>query len=90
MNLPTLILYLFLPLLGSAAWLAFIRLMRGPSLPDRVIALDFLALMVIGGASIYAIATDHPAYLYVAVVLVLISFIGTVAFAFYLQRENLE
>ncbi len=88
MTLPSLILLAVLPGIGVAAVFAFVRLARGPSLPDRVIALDFLALMVIAGAAAFSIAVDEKAFLYVAVVLALISFIGTVAFAFYIQRER--
>ncbi len=84
------ILQVVLPLLGLAAWLAFLRLLRGPTLPDRVIALDFLALMVIAGVAAFAIAAGEESYLYVAVVLALITFIGTVAFAYFVQRERSE
>jgi len=77
-----------LPLQGLAAFLALFRLVRGPSLPDRVVALDFLALVVINIAAAYSVATGHTAFIDVAIVLALVAFLGTVAFAYYLSRRK--
>ncbi len=87
MSLTGLILYGALPLLTLAMLFAFIRLVRGPSLPDRVIALDLIATMAIGFTAVYAIARNQPALLDVAIVLALLSFLGTVAFASYLEKR---
>ncbi len=70
------------PLLTIAVILAFVRLVRGPSLPDRVVALDLISSLMIGIIAVYAIATDD-----LAIVLALISFLGTVAFANYIERR---
>lgn len=88
MNLQDLIFFFILPVLTMAMLLAFVRLVRGPSLPDRVVALDLMATIVIGIVSVYSIATGQSAYLDVAVILALIAFLGTVAFAYYIQREE--
>lgn len=81
------VLYLsVLALLSLAALPAFYRLVRGPSIPDRVVALDLMATLVIGIVAVYAVLTGQAAYLDVAVTLALIAFLGTVAFAYYLQR----
>jgi len=61
-------------------------MLRGPSLPDRVMALDLLTTLGIGVIAVYAIATDQPAFLDVAIATALISFLGTVAFAYYIER----
>ncbi|MRR06565.1 MAG: cation:proton antiporter [Deltaproteobacteria bacterium] len=82
------IFYFILPILSLAMLCSFIRLMRGPSLPDRVVALDLMATLVIGIVAVYSIATGRSAYLDVAIILALIAFLGTVAFAYYLQRGN--
>lgn len=76
-----------LPLLVVGVVLAFIRLLRGPSLPDRVIALDILSIYGIGIIVAFAIATDQPVLVDVASVLALVSFLGTVAFASYVERR---
>lgn len=88
MNLPFIIYYFILPVLSLAMLCSFIRLVRGPSLPDRVVALDLMATLVIGIVAVYSIATGRSAYLDVAIILALIAFLGTVAFAYYLQRGN--
>jgi len=77
-----------LPVLGFAVILAALRLAWGPTLPDRVVAFDLMATTGIGIAAVYAMATDEPVVLDVGIVLALVSFIGTVAFANYLQKRD--
>jgi multicomponent Na+:H+ antiporter subunit F len=88
MTLSRYILFLVLPFLGAGIVLAFVRLVRGPSLPDRVIALDLMATLIIAISAAYSVVTEQPAYLDVAIVLALITFQGTVAFAYYLNRRD--
>ena len=80
MSLVWLMQYVILPLLALAAILTFIRLSRGPTLPDRVIALDLLATFGIAMLAAYALVTKETAYLDVGLLLALVSFMGTVAF----------
>jgi multicomponent Na+:H+ antiporter subunit F len=70
-----------------AVVLAFIRLVRGPGLPDRVVALDLIFTIGIGIIAVYAISTNQPAFLDVAIIAALIAFLGTIAFAYYLERR---
>jgi multicomponent Na+:H+ antiporter subunit F len=84
----TLLLTTALTLLGIAIVLVFVRLLRGPSLPDRVVAFELLASLGIGLIAVYAIAFNQPRFLDVAFVLALVSFLGTVAFAHYLERRT--
>lgn len=88
MTLTDVALLIVLPLLIGSIVLTVIRLVRGPHLPDRVVALDFLSMIGISITAVYAIATDKPLFLDVALVLALISFLGTVALAFYIERRN--
>lgn len=74
-------------MLSAALVLAFIRLVRGPSLPDRVVALDLISALAVGIISVSAIETGQRIMLEAAIVLALISFLGTVAFARYLERR---
>lgn len=67
---------------------AFIRLLRGPYLPDRVVALDLISVMAMGFIVVYAIRFNQPNFLDVAIILALITFLGTVAFAYYLERRS--
>ena len=73
-------------MLALAMVLAFVRLVRGPSLPDRVMALDLISLLAVGMIGVFLIAVDEPAFLDVATVVALISFLGTVALARYIER----
>jgi len=79
---------LALAMVGVALFLAFVRLVRGPTLPDRVVALDLIGVLAVGMISAYAVATDQPALLDPATVLALVGFLGTVAFAGYLERRG--
>lgn len=76
-----------LPAISLAVALCFIRLVRGPSIPDRVVALDLITTLGIGITAVFAIATDTPLLLDVAMVVALISFLGTIAFAYYVERS---
>jgi len=75
--------------LSLAMLLALVRLVRGPSLADRVVALDLMASLAIGFMAIYAVGTEQPVFLDAAVVLALIAFLGTVAFARFIEEGEL-
>lgn len=77
-------------MLMLAIVLAFIRLVLGPSLPDRVVALDLITVLAVAFSALFAIAADEPAFLDVAIALALIAFLATVAFARYAERHNLR
>ncbi len=68
--------------------LTFIRLVRGPSLPDRVVALDQFATLVVGMIAVYSIESGRTEVLRSAIVLALISFLGTIAFARYAEKRG--
>ena len=66
---------------------AFARLAVGPSLPDRVVALDMMTILIVAFCALYSILTGVEAFLDVALVLALIGFLATVAFARYAERR---
>ena len=72
--------------IGLAFVLVFVRLVRGPSLPDRVIALDMVAYLAVGTIALWTLATGVSAYLDAALVLALIAFLATVAFGRYIEE----
>ena len=74
--------------LALAAVLAFIRLVRGPTLPDRVIAIDLIGVLIVCLLVVVAASTAQQALLDVAIVIALISFVGTVAYARYVERAH--
>lgn len=62
------------------------RLFRGPTLPDRVVALDLIGTLATGAIGVYAISQEEPVYILVSIVLALVLFVGTVAFAYYIEK----
>ena len=79
-----------LAILAGGLVLAFLRLARGPSLPERVVALDLMATISVAMAGVYSVGHGQTIFLDVAIVLALISFVGTVAFAEYVGRRARE
>lgn len=74
--------------LAVAAGLAFVRVLKGPTLPDRVIAIDLIGVLMVCLLVVTAGATAQQAFLDVAMVVALISFVGTVAYARYIERSR--
>lgn len=73
--------------IGVSVLLIFIRLALGPSIEDRIVALDLIATNVIGFVAVYAVATRSTTFLDAGIILALIAFLGTAAFAYYLGRR---
>jgi len=74
-----------LVMLGVA--FAFIRLVRGPSLPDRIVALDMMTVLIVSFCGLYALRSDDTAFVDVALVLALVGFLATVALARFVERR---
>lgn len=70
--------------------IGFVRLAKGPSLADRVVALDLMAVLIVAFSGVYAILVADPTFLDVVLVLALIGFLATVALARYAERRVLE
>jgi multicomponent Na+:H+ antiporter subunit F len=68
--------------------LAFVRLVKGPSLQDRVVALDMMTVSIIAFCGLAAIRYNTTAFLDVALVLALVGFLATVALARFAERNT--
>jgi len=75
-----------LVMLGVA--FAFIRLILGPSLPDRVVALDMMTVLIVAFCGLYALTSEDTAFVDVAIVMALIGFLATVALARFVERRS--
>jgi len=75
-------------LLGLAALLTLIRLVRGPTLADRILCLDTLTGLVIGTIGSYALRSGLTLYADIAISLALVSFLPTAALARYLLSRG--
>ncbi|MCC6006046.1 MAG: cation:proton antiporter [Rhodobacteraceae bacterium] len=73
-----------------AILLCFVRLVRGPSLADRVVALDMMTILIISVCALFTLVVDDPAFLDIVLVMALIGFLATVALARYAERRFLD
>ena len=82
---------LFIPLVAgllACCAMCLYRIGRGPTAPDRMVAIDILGTLVVGFVAILTAITGKTYLLSVALVWALISFVGTLALARYLGRSN--
>lgn len=75
-------------MIGVSLVLIFVRLAIGPTIEDRIVALDLLAANAIGFVGVYAIQNRTTTFLDVGIIVALLAFLGTVAFAYYLERRT--
>lgn len=80
--------YFILPMLTISVILVFIRLLKGPKVVDRVIALDLIITIGIGIITVFTIRSHQKVLLDVAIILALIAFLGTIAFSYYLEKQK--
>lgn len=73
--------------LTLALLLAIIRLVRGPTLPDRILALDLITTLAMGFIVSVAILTGFYLYLDIAIALALVGFLSTVALSRYVLKR---
>ncbi len=82
------LMYVVMPIICLSLVFIFLRFLKGPSIVDRVIALDLLITVGVGLIGLFSVIADNPVFLDVAVILALIAFLSTVAFSFYLDKRN--
>jgi multicomponent Na+:H+ antiporter subunit F len=75
-------------LIGFSLIIIFYRILAGPSTEDRIVALDLLTSNAIAFIAVYSLQTGSIKFLDVGIIFALISFLGTVAFSFYLERRT--
>lgn len=79
-----------LALVGGSVLLVLLRLVRGPDLANRVVALDILSVLAVGIAASAAVLSGDDVYLDVALILSLLAFVSTVAFARFAEQGGDE
>lgn len=77
-----------LVLLALSFLITVYRVIRGPTLPDRVVALDMLVATAMGFICVIAIKTGFTLYIDIAISLGLVGFLATVAFARFILSRN--
>ncbi|MCF3638608.1 cation:proton antiporter [Rhizobium sp. TRM95111] len=87
-------------IISAASWVALLltcaaffitiwRVITGPTLPDRIVALDMLVAIAIGFVAVEAIKTGYTLYVDIAIALGLVGFLATVAFARFLMAQGM-
>jgi len=73
-----------------AMFLCLYRVGKGPTAPDRTVAIDILGTLVVGFCAIFSIITRKDLYMNIGLSWALLSFIGTIALAKYLEGRSFD
>jgi multicomponent Na+:H+ antiporter subunit F len=85
-NLLNILLYIQIGLSGICMY----RIIRGPSIPDRMVAVDIFGILVVGVCAIISIQTERSFILDIGIAWIILSFIGTLTLAKYLMGKKLN
>jgi multicomponent Na+:H+ antiporter subunit F len=80
------LLYMQIALSGVCLY----RIIRGPSIPDRMVAIDIFGILVVGICAIISIQTERSFILDIGIAWIILSFIGTLTLAKYLSGKKLN
>jgi len=86
----TIFIQIALGILIFGSLLCLYRIARGPTAPDRTVAIDILGTLVVGFCCLMAIWTKREYYMNIAIAWALISFVGTLALAKYLEGRSYD
>ena len=80
--------FLFLLIVGC--FMCLIRVAKGPTPPDRAVAIDAIGVIMVGICGVFGIITGQDFYLNVAIAWALLSFLGTLALSKYLEGRGFD
>jgi len=78
-------IYFGLGVLLVSSYMCLYRIGRGPTAPDRTVAIDILGVILVGFCALLSLLTGRDYYMSVAIAWALLSFIGTIALAKHLE-----
>lgn len=81
--------WMFLILMGCC-FLCLLRIAKGPTAPDRTVAIDSLGTILVGFCCLLALSSGLDFYMNIAISWALMSFIGTIALAKYLEGRHYD
>lgn len=87
-NLLPIALFFIFGMLLLAFVLAFIRMLKGPDMSDRIAAMDLIASVTMAFILTYSVLVNKAIYFDIVIVISLISFISTVAVSTYLKQKK--
>ena len=85
-NFLTILLYIQIALSAVCLY----RIIRGPTIPDRMVGIDIFGILVVGICAIIAVQTEKSFILDIGIAWVILSFIGTLTLAKYLSGKKLN
>jgi multicomponent Na+:H+ antiporter subunit F len=74
----------------AATGICLYRIIRGPSIPDRMVGIDIFGILVVGICAIVAVQTEKSFILDIGIAWIILSFIGTLTLAKYLTGKKLN
>lgn len=82
----SMLMYALMGVVAISLLLAVVRLLMGPSIPDRTMALDMILIHVVGLIALYGIAVNRDVLVDAIMVTAVLGFLGTVAIARYIEE----
>ncbi len=86
MTVETYLMYVIVPIICLSLLIIVARFLKGPHVADRVVALDLLINSGVGLIGVFCLINEDPMFLDTAMILALIAFLSTIAFAYYLDK----
>jgi multicomponent Na+:H+ antiporter subunit F len=87
-NISEPVIYTAFAFLLLAMVITLLRLIKGPSMNDRIAAMDLIASIIMGIVLLYSVLMKNAVYFDLPVIISLISFVGTIAVSSYLKQKN--
>lgn len=84
------IFQVFSLVLMACCFLCLYRIFRGPTAADRMVAIDTLGILVVGFSVLFALSTQKDFFMNVALAWAILSFVGTLALAKYLEGKGFD
>ena len=81
---------IFLYILIGLGFLCLYRIIRGPTVADRMVGIDIFGILVVGVCALLVVKTGRDFIIDIAITWAILSFIGTVTLAKYLSRKKLN
>ncbi len=79
-----------LSLVGFGLCLCFIRLVKGPTVMDRIVSVDTMNIMIVGLIALLSIVLENHLYMDIAIVYGVLAFLETVVLAKYMEGKSHE
>ncbi len=86
----TSIIYILLYILIALSFFCLFRIIRGPSIADRMVAIDIFGILTVGICALMVIITGRRFLIDITITWAILSFIGTLTLAKYLSRKKLN